>query len=329
MIKTLDEPIPRPCNQKHFYLRSSAYPQVHMSSHSNTMNSVLGILFMTVILTPLFPMSFADHVDAVIDIPEGASSLGYESTNECFVPSYVTIDAGGTVTWTNNDIVAYTIIGSPLQEGSEGLFESGRLLPGDKFSVAFDVVKPGTYTYSSMPYPWCVGTVSVSGNGTADASIPASVLPLPGEETGTIMLTGSENPDVEAASYTISGGNIISIVPMVISNEIMPWAGGSLVVTINAIDDGYVTLTIPRIVADSKSANGADLEYLVIVDGEGSDFEESKTDNARTLTIDFVAGTEKIEIIGTFVVPEFGTMTTMVLVVAVVSMIATSMRSKL
>ena len=35
-----------------------------------------------------------------------------------------------------------------------------------------------------------------------------------------------------------------------------------------------------------------------------------RTDNARTLTIDFVADTEEIEIIGTFVVPEFGTMTT-------------------
>lgn len=300
-----------------------------MSSHSNIMNLVLGILFMVVILTPLFPTSFADHIDAVVYISEGASILGYESTNECFVPSSVTIDVGGTVTWTNIDTSAYAITGGSFREGSEVLFESGRLLPGDKFSVTFDAVKPGTYTYFSSPRPWCVGTVSVSGNGTADAPMPTSILPLPDEETGTITLTGSENPDVEVVSYTIAGGNIISIVPMAVSNDITSWANGSLLVAINAIDDGYVALTIPRIVADSKSANGADLEYLVVVDGAESDFEESKTDNARTLTIDFVAGTEKIEIIGTFVVPEFGTMTTMVLVVAVVSTIAASMRSKL
>ena len=300
-----------------------------MSPHSNIMNLVLGILFMVVILTPLFPTSFADHIDAVVYISEGASILGYESTNECFVPSSVTIDVGGTVTWTNIDTSAYAITGGSFREGSEVLFESGRLLPGDKFSVTFDAVKPGTYTYFSSPRPWCVGTVSVSGNGTADAPMPTSILPLPDEETGTITLTGSENPDVEIVSYTIAGGNIISIVSMAVSNDITSWANGSLLVAINAIDDGYVTLTIPRIVADSKSANGADLEYLVVVDGAESDFEESKTDNARTLTIDFVAGTEKIEIIGTFVVPEFGTMTTMVLVVAVVSTIAASMRSKL
>ena len=283
---------------------------------------------MVVILTLLFPMSFADHIDAVVDIHDGASIPGYESTNKCFVPSSVTIDVGGTVTWTNIDTMAYAITSGSLREGSESLFDSGLLLPGDRFSVTFDAVKPGTYTYFSTPSPWCVGTVSVFGNGAADVSIPIGILPLPEEETGAIVLTGSENPDVEVVSYTIAGGNIIGIVPMVISDDIMPWTGGSLVIAINAIDDGYVTLTIPRTVADAV-ANGEDLNYFVLVDGEESDFEESRTDNARTLTIDFVADTDEIEIIGTFVVPEFGTITTMVLVVAVVSMITASMRSKL
>ena len=129
------------------------------------------------------------------------------------------------------------------------------------------------------------------------------------EETGTITLTDSENPDMEVVSYTIAGGNIISVVPMIDPNYLMFVPGGSLIVSINATDDGYVTLKIPRTVADAKGGN-VDLEYFVLVDGEESDFEESRTDNARTLTIDFVADTEEIEIIGTFVVPEFGTMTT-------------------
>ncbi|MDP3779979.1 MAG: PEFG-CTERM sorting domain-containing protein, partial [Nitrosopumilaceae archaeon] len=51
--------------------------------------------------------------------------------------------------------------------------------------------------------------------------------------------------------------------------------------------------------------------------------------NTRTLSIMFPAGTEEIEIIGTFVVPEFGTIAVMILAVAIISIIAVSARSRL
>ena len=53
----------------------------------------------------------------------------------------------------------------------------------------------------------------------------------------------------------------------------------------------------------------------------------SSTD--RTLTIAFPVGAEEIEIIGTFVVPEFGTIAAMILAVAIISIIAVSAKSKL
>ena len=49
----------------------------------------------------------------------------------------------------------------------------------------------------------------------------------------------------------------------------------------------------------------------------------------RTLTIDFLAGAEEIEIIGTTVIPEFGTIAVIILAVAIVSIIAVSSRTKL
>ena len=50
---------------------------------------------------------------------------------------------------------------------------------------------------------------------------------------------------------------------------------------------------------------------------------------SRSLSIMFPAGTEEIEIIGTFVVPEFGTVAALILAVAIISIIAVSARSRL
>lgn len=61
---------------------------------------------------------------------------------------------------------------------------------------------------------------------------------------------------------------------------------------------------------DSKSQQGnVDEDYAVFVDGGPSiAFEEIANNNqTRILSIDFDNGTEQIEILGTQIVPEFGT----------------------
>ena len=102
----------------------------------------------------------------------------------------------------------------------------------------------------------------------------------------------------------------------------------SLLVYIESTDDGTITLTIPRSVLDATINNGDD-QFFVLVDGEEVDFEEIITSTDRTLTINFLAGAEEIEIIGTFVIPEFGTIAAMILAVAIISIIAISSKSRL
>ena len=75
--------------------------------------------------------------------------------------------------------------------------------------------------------------------------------------------------------------------------------------------------------------DGSDGQYFVLVDGEEREFQEVVTDDSRILTIEFDAGTEQIEIIGTWVIPEFGAIAAMVLAVAIVSVIVVSSRSRL
>ena len=64
--------------------------------------------------------------------------------------------------------------------------------------------------------------------------------------------------------------------------------------------------------------------YFVILDGLDVDFEETKTGNERTITVDFPEGTEEIEIIGTFVIPEFGGIVTLILIMSIISVILLS-----
>ena len=122
-------------------------------------------------------------------------------------------------------------------------------------------------------------------------------------------------------SYEITNGKIINI--------ITDMDAKSLLIDIEAWDNGSITLTIPRSVLDAKINDVDDDEFFVLVDGEEVNFEEITTSTDRTLTIEFSAGSEQIEIIGTFVIPEFGTIAAMILAVAIISIIAISAKSRL
>ncbi len=65
-----------------------------------------------------------------------------------FSPAKLTVKAGTTVTWTNQDGVSHTVTstdGPGTDAATTSLFDSGALSQGETFSFTFD--KPGTYDY--------------------------------------------------------------------------------------------------------------------------------------------------------------------------------------
>ena len=146
---------------------------------------------------------------------------------------------------------------------------------------------------------------------TEDVGIIDSVI-----TTTTVSVQDSN----DLISYEITNAKLVNVIPDL--------DAVSLLLYIETTDEGSIILTIPRSILDA-SINGGDDEFFVLVDGEEVDFEETKTSHNRTLTIDFLAGTEQIEIIGTFVVPEFGTIAAMILAVAIISIVAISAKSRL
>ncbi len=91
-------------------------------------------------------------------------------------------------------------------------------------------------------------------------------------------------------------------------------------------------ISIDRNLLNAKSSDGEDTEFIVMVNGEPADFKENESELAghRTLTISFGAGETTIEIIGTSVIPEFGSIAVLILVASVIAgIVLTSGRIKL
>jgi len=128
-------------------------------------------------------------------------------------------------------------------------------------------------------------------------------------------LSGQSYP----VNYNITGATINDI--SIDTNET------SLVISLQTTSDGNLTITMPRSLIDAK-AGANDDQFFVLVDGADTDFQESKTDVKRTLLIPFSDGSEKIEILGTQVVPEFGTFSYLILVIATISIVAISAKTR-
>ena len=110
--------------------------------------------------------------------------------------------------------------------------------------------------------------------------------------------------------YSITGG--------MVTGTSVNTDDNSLIVKINAKEDGTLTLT--------PSKNVLDGAFMVLVDGE--EWDDVEWDGNK-ISVMFFAGAEKIEIIGTFVVPEFGAIAALILAVAIISIIAVSAKSRL
>ena len=118
----------------------------------------------------------------------------------------------------------------------------------------------------------------------------------------------------DALNYNISGGMVESITS---TND------DSLLITIHmAEDDGVLTINLSEDIITPFN----DGSFFVLVNGEEADDAEQ---NGTEVSIPFDATTTDIEIVGTHVVPEFGTIAMIVLAVAIVSIIAVSAKSRL
>ncbi len=269
--------------------------------------SSLVVLFAIASMVAIAPNAFADHHSATVTNAPGSSVPGCEETADgCFIPNTVTIDIGGIVTWENNDTAAHTSTGGSATDGPSGVFDSSLIMAGSSFSHTFE--DAGTFDYFCMVHPWMVGTVIVEDMAAAAAAEADAA-----EAAAAAMTVRDPAVDlVDTLSHSTSNGSVSSI--MTNSDD------ATLVVAMDTSDDGELSINL-----DSDYITAFDDgSYFVLVNGEEAAFSQDGND----LTIPFEAGTEKIEIVGSVVVPEFGTIAMIVLAVAIVSIIAITAKTR-
>jgi len=93
-------------------------------------------------------------------------------------------------------------------------------------------------------------------------------------------------------AFLIIGGTVSS-------HQIDPDAKSLIVKIDSLITGGSLLVKIPRSMLDAKMQNGGDDNFFVLVDGEETAYEESKSSDSRALTIGFPSAASEIEIIGT------------------------------
>jgi len=282
--------------------------------------SIFVLLAVFSIIT-ITPSAFAAHgeggMSATVTNAPGSSTPGCEETDNCFVPSTVVITAGGTVTWENTDTAAHTASSGTAAGGPDGVFDSSLIMAGGSYSVTLD--DEGTYPYFCMVHPWMQGTVIVEAEAEH------------GEEMEHTEMEEMEHTEMEEMGHgddhAASGVEDISdqFVATVTSGVIHHIGANSdddtlLVHLFGADDDGELKITLnSKIITPFDDGS-----YFVLINNEEVDFEQM----GRTLHIEYDAGTEKIEIVGSHVVPEFGTIAMIILAVALVSIIAITAKTR-
>ena len=179
----------------------------------------------------------------------------------------------------------------------------------------------GTYLINAK-YVGTETTVSIELTNAIETSETGTAV-TGTSETGTAVTGTAVTGTAEEILYKLSPGQIVyditcNATPAFYANA----DDDSIVIYLDPTDDGILTVTLHEELIKPFE----DGTFVVIVDNQVM---EDFTQIGNTLTIPCVAGTEKIEIHGSWAIPEFGVIAAMILAVAIVSIIVVTAKTRL
>jgi predicted secreted protein with PEFG-CTERM motif len=188
---------------------------------------------------------------------------------------------------------------------------------------ATGIAADGSYTYDLK----VGGKLGVTGKYTVEATYGGVTQTTtfnftsgggggtPGFKKIDMVVTAADGRESKyQVEYQINGGTLEELTG--------DQATKTITATITADADGQLILRIPTNVAN------ADKSFQVFVDADdvSADVKDDNGKTVRQLTIPFVEGSETVDIVGTFMVPEFGAIAAIVLAVAIVGIIVATTR---
>jgi len=236
--------------------------------------------------------------------------------------------------YDHSSVITVTGQVDPIAEGSEVTFIVQRLNPVgithiDQISVNSDGIFSTTIS-TATPTMKYDGTYLINANYVdVETSVSVELTnAIEASETGTAVteaaITGTTVTGPSGESfYKLGAGQIeyditCNATPGFFANA----DDDSIVIYLDPADDGIITVTLHEELIKPFE----DGTFVVIVNNqEMQDF----TQVGNTLTIPCVVGTEKIEIHGSWAIPEFGVIAAMILAVAIVSIIVVTAKTRL
>ena len=295
--------------------------------------SSLFVLLSVVSLIAIAPSAFAAHHEVTIENAPGSSTPGCEPN--CFIPNPVTVEVGAIITWDNTDTAAHTATAGSAADGPSGVFDSSLIMAGGSYSYTADTA--GTFDYFCMVHPWMEGTIIVEAAGAADAAAAqaaaaqaaaaqAAAADAAAADAAAAQAAAADAAAAQAAAAaamaapSIDAEDYISTSGVSVTSITANADDDSVIIAIDAYDDGELSVTLHSKVITAFD----DGTYFVLIDNEEVEFEQS----GNSLTIPYEAGNERVEIVGSHAVPEFGTIAMIILAVAIVSIIAITAKTR-
>ncbi len=243
-----------------------------------------------VLLVPLVSSSFADTVQ--ITILRGAADPHVSRT---FSPPFTTALVGDTVQWGNGDQVTHSVT-SGTPGNPDGKFDSGPIALGQYFSYTLTGSDIGIIHFYDKTYPWMTGVLNVQASKTgykvvnnvgADAGDGKTTFNVQYSSPKDIV-SSVINPKDKSVTFTLVGkvnttSNLVLNLPTGLVNA--PFLGIQL--------DGQF---IKNFTVESQSG-------------------------INVVTIPINPLTEEVSVVGSSVVPEFGPIAGLVLVVSIIATI--------
>ena len=199
------------------------------------------------------------------------------------------------------------------------LFSGGNLVDIAQITVAQD----GSYSHTVLaegPLWKKVGTYTVRVSYGEGNIAESEFSYTPKSES----VENTSNFEVDAGSsgtfdveYTIKGGTVKD---MIVDSNIF-----AIIVQIESTDEGVISLDLPREFIGAEKQNGKDDTFIILIDGIEVAYQESIVDSdSRVITINFENGDSDIEIIGTYVIPEFGVIVMAIMIIGIMTVIFVS-----
>ena len=184
-------------------------------------------------------------------------------------------------------------------------------------SIGGQWIKDGTYTIIVNYFSSEQTTAQFQYGGVISAEIKNETpeAPIIKEDDNSESYSESLTLEDYELEYELTGAKIIQIMP--------DFEMKSLIIQIETYSDGELRITLPKDVIDTDEEG-----FFVLVDGVETNHEATSNIENWSFIIPFSYGSEEIEIIGTYVIPEFGTVAVLVLIAAIGTIIVISAKNK-